>query len=199
MILFGASGHAKVIMDIVHKQGASVSHLLDDNPDIQELLGKRVITFSPALDLTNEHLVVSIGVNKIRKIVVQKLNTQFACAFHPAAMLDDSVNVDEGTVVMAGAVINSSTSIGKHAIINTGATVDHDCELEDFVHISPNATLCGDVTVGEGTHVGAGAIIIPGVKIGNWVTVGAGAVVIRDIPDRAVVVGNPARIIKYND
>lgn len=199
MILFGASGHARVIMDIVQKKGITVSYLLDDDPGVKELLGKQVITFTPALDLTNEHLVVSIGANKIRKIVVQKLKTQFVCAIHTAAVLDDSVSVGEGSVVMAGVVINSSTCIGKHAIINTGATVDHNCELEDFVHISPNATLCGDVMVGEGTHVGAGATIIPGVKIGNWVTVGAGAVVISDVPDHAVVVGNPARIIKYND
>jgi len=53
------------------------------------------------------------------------------------------------------------------------------------------------VFIGEGTHVGIGASIIQGIKIGKWATIGAGAVVIRDVPDYAVVVGSPARIIKY--
>jgi len=59
--------------------------------------------------------------------------------------------------------------------------------------------LAGNVEVGEGTHVGIGASVIQGVKIGKWATIGAGAVVIKDVPDFAVVVGSPARIIKYNN
>jgi len=66
------------------------------------------------------------------------------------------------------------------------------------VHISPNASLAGDVYIGEGTHIGIGAVIIQGLKVGKWVTIGAGAVVINDIPDFAVVVGNPGKIKKYN-
>jgi len=53
--------------------------------------------------------------------------------------------------------------------------------------------------VGEGTHIGIGATVIQGIKIGKWATIGAGAVVIRDVPDYAVVVGNPARIIRHNE
>jgi acetyltransferase EpsM len=51
--------------------------------------------------------------------------------------------------------------------------------------------------VGEGTQVGTGASIIPGVKIGKWASIGAGAVIVEDVPDFAVVVGNPGKIIKY--
>jgi len=50
----------------------------------------------------------------------------------------------------------------------------------------------------EGPHVGAGAVVIPNIIIGKWVTIGAGAVIIKDIPDFAVVVGNPGRVIKIN-
>ncbi len=89
--------------------------------------------------------------------------------------------------------------VGKHCIINSNASVDHDCILEDFVHISPNATLCGGVFVGKCSHIGAGAVIIPGKRIGKNAIVGAGAVVISDIPDNAVAVGNPARVIRINN
>ena len=54
------------------------------------------------------------------------------------------------------------------------------------------------VFVGEGTHIGINATVIQGIKIGKWATIGAGSVVIKDIPDYAVVVGNPGKIIKYN-
>jgi acetyltransferase EpsM len=97
---------------------------------------------------------------------------------------------------MHGAILQADVQIGVHCIINTGASVDHDCVIDDYVHISPHTTLCGNVTVGEGSHIGAGATIIQGIKIGRWVTVGAGTVIIRDVPDYAVIVGNPGRIIK---
>ena len=71
--------------------------------------------------------------------------------------------------------------------------------MDDFVHVIPNAALAGGVQVGEGSHIGISAYVSPGKKIGKWVTVGAGTVIINDIPDYAVVVGNPGRIIKYNN
>ena len=57
----------------------------------------------------------------------------------------------------------------------------------------------GNVEIGEGTHIGSGAIVIPNVVIGKWAVIGAGAVIIKDVPDYAVVVGNPGKIIKYNE
>jgi acetyltransferase-like isoleucine patch superfamily enzyme len=59
--------------------------------------------------------------------------------------------------------------------------------------------LAGNVTVGEGSHVGIGASVIQGVVIGKWTVIGAGAVVLNDVPDYAVVVGNPGKIIKVNN
>jgi acetyltransferase EpsM len=70
--------------------------------------------------------------------------------------------------------------------------------LADYVRISPNSALAVSVSVGEGTHIGIGACVIQGIKIGKWTIIGAGAVIINDIPDNAVVVGNPGKIIKYN-
>ena len=53
-------------------------------------------------------------------------------------------------------------------------------------------------SITEGSFIGAGSVIIPGKRVGAWATVGAGAVVIQDVPDYAVVVGNPGRIIRYD-
>ena len=195
MILIGASGHAKVIIDILEKSGQSVDFLVDANDNIKQLCGIRVIHQDEYKAEQQHELILSIGANQMRKRLSASFSIRFGKAIHPGAILASNVSIGEGTVVMAGAVVNSSTRIGRHCIINTAASIDHDCQIGAYAHISPNATLCGTVSVGEGTWVGAGATVIPNVKIGSWATIGAGAVVLSDIPDHAVALGNPARIV----
>lgn len=193
MYLYGASGHAKVIIDILLSRGMEVKGLIDDNEAITELLGYPVFHDASGLD----PIIISIGDNKIREKVFQKLDGHaFGTAIHSSAIVSPNSSVGEGTVVMQGAIIQSSSLIGKQCIVNTGASVDHDCLLGDFVHISPQAILCGNVTIGDGTWIGAGTTIIPGVKIGKGCVVGAGSVVTRDIPDYTLASGNRCKIIK---
>lgn len=192
MYLFGASGHAKVIIDILKASNTEIDGLVDDNPGINELAGYPV--FHNRTDISP--VIVSIGINAMRKKVVEKLTGMFGKAVHPLAVISDTVTIGEGTVVMQGVIIQSDTKIGKHCIVNTGASVDHECVIEDFVHISPHATLCGNVRVGEGTWIGAGTTIIPGIKIGKWCVIGAGSVVTKDIPDNVLAVGNRCKVIK---
>jgi sugar O-acyltransferase (sialic acid O-acetyltransferase NeuD family) len=198
MYLFGASGHAKVIIEILEKQGIQVVGLFDDNPEIKQLLDYPVYgPYNPAKPI-DDTLIISIGNNLYRKKITELYQFSYGLAIHPSAMISFRSAIGNGTVIMGNAIINSGTHLGQHVIINTAASVDHDCWIGDFVHISPNATLCGGVSVDEGTIIGAAAMVIPGVNVGKWVTVGAGTVIIRDVPDGATVVGNPGRIIKMN-
>ncbi len=73
-----------------------------------------------------------------------------------------------------------------------------DCVIGDFAHIAPNVSIAGNVSIGEGSQIGIGASIVQGVTIGKWAVVGAGSVILDDVPDYAVVVGVPGKIIKYN-
>lgn len=196
MYLYGASGHAKVVIEILERNGIKIHGLFDDNCQIKTLLNYAVLGSADPNIQINEEVIISIGFNPTRKEVVEKYRFTYGNAIHKNAEISTRSTIGEGSVVMGQAIINSGSTIGKHAIINTSASIDHDCIVEDFVHISPNATLCGEVSVMEGAHVGAGAIIIPGVTIGKWAIIGAGSVVIRDVPDFATVVGNPGRIIK---
>lgn len=191
MYLFGASGHAKVIMDILTASGEKIDALIDDNEKVNELNGYKVL--HGVTDASP--IIVSIGVNTIRKKVVEKLTGEFGTAIHPSAIVSPSAKIGEGTVVMAGAIINADAVIGKHCIINTGASVDHECVIGDYCHIAPHATLCGQVHVGEGSMVGVGACVIPCKNIGSWCTIGAGAAVVKDIPDGVTAVGAPAKAI----
>ncbi len=199
MIIFGASGHAKVIIDIVKSIGKkSIDFVLDDDRSINKIQGFEVKhDFDESM--VSQDLVIAVGNNMTRKKIACKISNPFSEALkHKSAVVSENVLINEGSVVMPNAAINSSVVIGKHCIINSGAIIEHDTQIEDFVHISPGSTITGNVKIGEGTQVGAGATIIPGVSVGRWVTIGAGAVIINDIPDFAVVVGNPGRIIKFN-
>lgn len=196
MILFGASGHSRSVINVAESIGQKITAIYDDNPETEALCDIPVEKFIKNVSGQKENWLISIGHNKIRKQVSNKLQGNYSTLIHRTASISKWSRLGKGSVVMANVVVNSCVEIGDHCIINTGAIIEHDCVLESFVHISPNASLAGGVSVGEGTHIGIGASVIPGIKIGKWVTIGAGAVIIKDIPDDAVVVGNPGRIIK---
>jgi sugar O-acyltransferase (sialic acid O-acetyltransferase NeuD family) len=198
LILYGASGHGKVVADIAISRGEEVAFFLDDNPAVTSLGDPKVVHTSTYQIQEQDSIVLSIGNNAIRKKLAQKLKACFKTLMHPKAHLSKTATLGEGTVVMAGVLINPDARIGNHVILNTGCIIEHDNTIEDFAHISPGAHLAGNVTVKEGAHVGIGASVIQGITIGKWATIGAGTVIIHDVPDYAVVVGNPGRIIRYN-
>ena len=196
--LYGASGHSKVIIDILNCNSVAIAVIIDDNPKTDTILGMPVVK-NTEIDFSKvEQMIISIGNNKVRERISSRLNVNYGNAIHPTAVLSKSIILGKGTVIMAGAIVNPDVTIGDHCIINTGAVVEHDCYIADFVHVSPSVSLAGNVTVGQGTHIGIGAKVIQGITIGKWATIGAGAIIIKDIPDYAVVVGNPGKIIKYN-
>jgi len=190
MYLYGASGHAKVIIDILKASGITVDTLFDDDKSINDLMSIPVRHQWHG----ESPIIISIGNNIFRKQVAEKLDCQFGTAIHPSAVISPTATIGEGSVVMQGGIIQSSVMVGRHCIVNTGASIDHECIIEDYVHVSPQAVLCGNVHIGEGAWIGASAVVIPGVKVGKWSVVGAGSVVVHDVPDGAVAYGNPCRI-----
>lgn len=193
--IYGASGHSKVIIEILEGRGELIKGLFDDDPAKKELLDYRVHNARDFLQFNNFNWVIGIGDNAIRKKIAENNSLNYKEIIDVGTNISKRTTVGKGTVIMPGVTINSSVVIGQHVIVNTNASIDHDSILMDYAHISPNATLCGGVSIGEGTHVGSGAVIIPGIKIGDWSRIGAGSVIIRDVPDNATVVGNPGRII----
>ncbi|WP_138733301.1 acetyltransferase [Modestobacter excelsi] len=202
--VYGAGGHAQVVVDVLRERGIRVRRMYNDSPANQHPAsqdvspGIRVVGPDdfPPLDVP---LVLAVGINGERAELAQVLDAHFGQAVHPTAIVAPSARIGEGTVVLAGAMVQPNARIGRHVLINTGASVDHDCDIGDYAHISPQVALSGHVTVGEGTHVGVGAVVIPKVTIGRWCKIGAGTVVIADIPDHVTAVGNPARILPDRD
>jgi len=197
--LFGAGGHAKVIIEILQAQGITGIAAIDEIKETTVLNVPITHKLIPERFEAGDQLVIAIGNNQVRKrISEQRPGISYAKAIHPSCNISPSAYIGAGTVVMAGVSVNADAIVGNHVILNTNCCVDHDCKIGSYAHISPNAALAGNIEVGEGTQVGIGACVVPGIKIGKWATIGAGAVVIGDVPDYAVVAGNPGRIIKYN-
>ncbi len=194
--VYGASGHGKVILEILESMGYTVNDLYDDDPGKKFLLDYKISNDKTILESPDVCWIIGIGDNEIRKKIAGGNLLNYGNAIDPSAKISKRAQMGTGVVIMPGVTINSSTIIGNHTIINTNASIDHDCTIGNYSHISPSATLCGGVNIGEGTHVGAGAIIIPGITIGKWAKIGAGSVIIKDIPDSATVVGNPGKIIR---
>lgn len=205
IFVYGASGHAKVVVEAIEKQGLyEVACLVDDDPSLwgKEVFGYRVLRGKAELlevktSLATFETIVAIGSNKIRMAVAHWLEAhgyKFVSVVHPSASISRGVTISNGTVVMAGVVINADSYIGSHAIINTAASVDHDCHVGNGVHIAPGTHLCGNVAIGSGTFVGAGVTVIPNLAIGSNVTVGAGSTIVCDVDNDVTVVGTPARV-----
>lgn len=197
MYLFGASGHCKVIIDIIEASNEhTIECVIDHNPTSDFIFDIAILHFNQVENFGEKKFIVAIGNNKNRKMVVELIKAVFVKAIHPKSIVSKYSKILEGTVIMAGAIINANSIIGKHCIINTGAIVEHDCVIEDYVHIAPHVSVAGNVYVGEGSHIGIGATIIQGITIGKWAVIAAGAVITENVPDYAVVTAISSTIIK---
>jgi sugar O-acyltransferase (sialic acid O-acetyltransferase NeuD family) len=208
ILLFGASGHAKVIIDIVEQQGLyRIVGLVDTykRPGTA-LMGYEVLAPEECIrPLIVKFCVtagiVAIGDNWNRHQVVQRIasivpNFSFVNAIHPSARISHDVKLGNGIAVMAGATINPGSQIGDFCFVNTNASVDHDSILEPFSCLQPNAATGGDVRIGAFSAVSMGANVIQGISIGEHTIIGAGSTVLDNIPDMVVAYGTPCRVIR---
>lgn len=207
VIIIGAGGHAKVLIDTLKLSGVEIIGILDALPETKglsvfgvEVLGndERLSAFDTgSIELVNA--VGSVSQPVVRKQVFDMSKIRgfrFATVIHPSAVISPHTELAEGVQIMAGAVVQPGCRVGCNVIINTRASVDHDCVIEDHVHIAPGVTLSGGVVVGECTHIGTGATVIQGVTIGKECHIAAGAVVIRNTNEGDVVMGIPAKVQK---
>lgn len=206
LILIGAGGHGKVVLDILQCESKHrVVGFLDADASLHgsDVAGIPVLGgINQLLKLKSQRVrgaVVSIGDNRIRQQYAREAadaGLELVQAVHPRATVARSAKIGRNVVVAAGAIVCPDAVIGDSSIINTGAIVDHESVVGDAVHVCPAATLAGRVRVEDLAFIGMGARIIQCLTIGARSVIGAGAVVRSDMPPDCTAVGVPARIVK---
>jgi len=197
LVIIGASGHGKVVADIAQLNGYKEIIFLDDDTNLKRNGIYAVVGTTKDIDkYKDHHFIVGIGNNAIRARIIDQLeekNALIVTLIHPSAVIDKTVHIEKGTVVMANTVINADACIGRGCIINTCSSVDHDCVIGDYVHVSVGAHIAGTVSIGERAWIGAGATINNNVSICGNCIIGAGAVVIKKIEESGTYIGVPAK------
>jgi sugar O-acyltransferase (sialic acid O-acetyltransferase NeuD family) len=204
----GSSGHAKVVVDIIEKQGIyAIAGFIDMNRSVGEktlnydVLGKEEDL--PKL-ISSHHLhgiIIAIGDNFIRSQVVNKIKHMcpdicFVTAVHPLSCIAKTASLGQGTVAMAGSIVNPSCKVGEFCILNTNSALDHDSKMDDFSSLAPNVTTGGNCEIGHASAVGIGATLIHGITVGEHSIVGAGSTVLKDVEPYCISFGTPAITIR---
>lgn len=200
IIIYGAGGHAKTVMEMVLQIGAfRIAGIIDDNPSLvgTSVLGLPVLGTREMLPELAEQ-GIRLAANGVGGIIEMSVRVRifellaasgfsFPILRHPRATLEASARIADGVQVFANAYVGSESVLHERCMINTGAVVSHDCEIGAYTHIAPGALLAGHVHVGERTLVGMGATTTIGLKIGSQARIGNGAVLLADVPDKAIV------------
>lgn len=207
VLILGAGGHGRVVLDILHQaRGFDVVGFLDNNPDIIN----RRIDGVPVRGLIDDlprvagdngitGVVIAIGDNGTRRGLarhVENCGLELISAIHPSATLARSATIGRNVVIAAGAIVCANCQIGDSVILNTGCVVDYQTMIGEGTHICPGVRIAGRVKVEPGVFVGIGATIVPKITLGCESIIGAGSVVINDVAPLATVVGVPARPIR---
>lgn len=208
IVIVGSSGHAKVVIDVVEREGLhTIVGLIDAFRAVgEETLAYRVLGAEADLPaLAEQHalggVLVAIGDNHVRARVTAVVaalcpQLQFVTAVHPQASIGKAVRLGAGSVVMAGAVINPQCEVGQGCIVNTRASLDHDSVMAAFSSLAPAAATGGNASLGSCSALGMGALLLQRMRVGEHSVVGAGAVVTRPVGDLCVSYGAPARTIR---
>jgi sugar O-acyltransferase (sialic acid O-acetyltransferase NeuD family) len=199
IILIGAGGHARVVLDTLLLSGVSPDRIAVRDARA----GGRVLMLIAAAPEIDDSLVgaafhIAIGNAEVRErlfaAAVAAGGTPLTIV-HPRASVSPYAMLGEGNFIAASAVVAPGARTGDGVIVNHGAIVDHDCDVGDFAHIAPNATLGGAARVGARSLIGGGAAVLPAVAVGMDTIVGAGAVVTLGIAG-GTWIGAPARRVK---
>jgi sugar O-acyltransferase (sialic acid O-acetyltransferase NeuD family) len=209
-VIIGAGTYGEVYLSYLQECGIEVVAFMDNNPTLvgTYIKGIRVVGSEDLLETEEwKHKVSNvycpIGNNPLRRKIlsrVKELGYNTPYFIHPSACIADNVSIAEGVYVLPQTVIMPFTKIDKYCMISMNAKIAHHSILEEGCFISTGVNFGANIHALKDAYMGIGSLIMTGVKIvGENSLIGAGSIVIRDVPDNAVMVGNPAKVLKYKE
>lgn len=199
IILLGAGGHAKSVVDCIERQGEyRIVGFLDKEErgkacckEYEVIGGDDDLPKFYEQGIRNAFVTVGfLGRSTVRDRLYDRLKQigfQLPNIIDPSAVVAGDVELGEGNFIGKLAMLNADVKIGSMCIINSGALIEHECQVGDFSHISVGTVLCGGVTVGRNTFVGAGSTLIQGITVGDKCIVAAGVTLRKSIRDHEMV------------
>ena len=208
ILILGASGHGRVVMDCVEQEGKyKVMGFLDSYKrkdtiiNGYDVLGseRELLYLSETLNIYG--IIIAIGDNWTRHLLAKRVSSimpdiKFVSTIHPSATIGKDVVIGAGSVVLPGTIVNTNCRIGKHCILNTNSSLDHDSVMEDFSSLAPRVCTGGNLVLGEFSAICLGANVIENISIRPHSVIGAGSLVIRDVPSHTLAFGLPARAVR---
>jgi sugar O-acyltransferase (sialic acid O-acetyltransferase NeuD family) len=198
IVIIGGGGGAKMCIDALnHSNQYQVVGILDDKLDIgHNVIGINVIgsvnDVEVVLKFGINHFILAFGVlteRNLRYSLYLKMK-QMGCYFpniiHSKAVVEDSVIMGEGNVVLAQANIGSCVKLGNLNYINNNALISHDCELNDNIHLAPGAVLASSILVESNVLIGMNSTVYYGISIGNGATILNGLIINNSISSNKI-------------
>ena len=209
IIVYGAGGHSKTVIDIIEEQGLyRIVSVLDDHEDGAEtLMGYPVIRNGEKIDHIIRQVyggVVAIAENNTRSRIVSKIEGispefDFVNIIHPVVSISRHAKLGQGIVIMFGIRVGADATIGEHCVVCSNAVIAHDCDVEDYVFVGPGVSCSGNVTIGAHSYVLSGSVIINNTTVGHHTVVGSASNVVNDLPSNVVAYGNPAQVVRTRE
>jgi sugar O-acyltransferase (sialic acid O-acetyltransferase NeuD family) len=208
VIIVGAGGHSKVLIDIIQKEAKyELVGLIDDYFEVgSKIIGLEIIgtmkNFDEVIKINDiQGGIIALGDNYKRSVYEKNIETicpdfNFINCIHPSAIIGENVVLGYGNTITAGSIINPKSTVENHCLINTNSSLDHDCLMSNYSSLAPNVTTGGNVKIGEYSAIGIGTNVFHKITIGKNCIIGGGSLVTKDTKGDSLYYGSPCKFIR---
>ncbi len=208
LAIYGAGGLGREIYDLAerinfqNKRWAKI-FFIDDINDINKIENTDVYKFDDIKKFNNDlDFIVAVGEPSVRQKLYNKIiknNFNLTTLIAPTAIISPTAKIASGSIISEFVSIHSNVYIGNNCLIQPYSLIGHDVKVGNHSVLSTQFTPGGGTIIGESVYIGMQSSIKEKTIIGNNAIVAMGASVFNDVPENAVVIGNPARITKGNE